>query len=639
MNKNKNNNKVDLQILADKPVVSSEKSSTRILEISFTPPENDKQKERAPLNLSLVLDRSGSMSGEKLHFAKQAAAHVVDLLGEKDRASITIYDNTVETIFASEFMTVENKKEAKNQIHKTQSGGSTFLSGGWLKGCEEVARGATDSTINRTLLLTDGLANVGVRDPEELAMHSREIYLRGVATSCFGVGLDYDEHLLEAMANAGGGNFHFLETINAIPKEFEREFEELVNISLRDTEISLQLPMGVKAEVSGGYMAELSKDHYNISLGSLYSGKPKSIYLKLHIDKGLENSEANLIVTVRGKGDGDYLSEDKKTITFKYVSCKEEKAAEPDHQLMERFTVVEMADKADEALKRERAGDRVGASQIMSRTMDENRMNMSAPMIDKFQHMSTQMKTGLDENIRKQYHQEEYTNKRGLNLIRDFKLQMVNGHLVTQIEGSSVLIDTGIPISLGEISQWHFLNEVHTLSPEYMGVTLDYISKMVGTRVDILLGADILKQLYVLIDLKENRITCSKQTFLKAENKIPMINFMGVPIAKLLVGENESEVFIDTGAKLSYVSHTIAAGYTPIGKEKDFYPGLGEFETEIFRIPFQIGRIKFDLRCGILPGLLEKAVLVTGKSGIVGSELYQKFQVELAFPEDVMYLK
>ncbi|MFN2216652.1 MAG: hypothetical protein ACK2TS_06880, partial [Anaerolineales bacterium] len=74
-------NQFDVKVLADKPVIAIDKSSTRIIEILITPPTIEEKKERAPLNLSLVLDRSGSMQGEKLHFVKQAAAHVLDLLG------------------------------------------------------------------------------------------------------------------------------------------------------------------------------------------------------------------------------------------------------------------------------------------------------------------------------------------------------------------------------------------------------------------------------------------------------------------------------------------------------------------------------------------------------------------------------
>jgi Ca-activated chloride channel family protein len=639
MKKNETENKVELQINADKQVIARDKDCTRILEISVTPPQNDNQKERAPLNLSLVLDRSGSMQGEKLHFVKQAAAHVVDLLGEKDRTSVTIYDDQIETIFPSEFMTFENKTRAKTQIQTAHSGGSTNLSGGWLRGCEEAAKAAKESTINRTLLLTDGLANVGIVSIDELSTHSRELFSRGIATSCFGVGNGYDEHLLESISNSGGGNFHFLETLNAIPLVFEREFEELVNISMRDTELCVQMPTGVKAEVSAGWHAEMVNDRFNVSLGSLYSGKKQTIYLKLHFENNLEGSEITLVTTVRGKGEGENLCEAKKSFTFEIVPSKEEDAAEQDHSLMERFALVDMADRANEALKRERSGDRVGASNLMSRSVRDHTANMSPGMINKYKHMTNEMSAGMSEDIRKRHHQEEYENKRGRDIVRDYRLELVNGHLVASIDGLSVLIDTGIPVSVSDRAEWYFLHEVYQLPQEYMGVTLDYLSKMVGTRIDLLLGCDILKKYHVTLDLFGHRISFSSRPLFISKNRIPMTNFMGVPGASITIEGNNYPVFIDSGAKLSYVDQKIASHYTPTGKEKDFYPGMGEFETSVFEIPFQLGLMNFNLRCGVLPPLLEKTLFVTGNCGIIGSELYQKYQVDLAFPENAIYLK
>jgi hypothetical protein len=98
-------------------------------------------------------------------------------------------------------------------------------------------------------------------------------------------------------------------------------------------------------------------------------------------------------------------------------------------------------------------------------------------------------------------------------------------------------------------------------------------------------------------------------------------------------------MFVDTGAKLSYVERSITAKHSPVGKEKDFHPGIGEFETQVFEIPFQLGGQQFNLRCGVLPKLLEKALLVTGSKGIIGTELYQKFIVCLAYPENAIYLE
>jgi hypothetical protein len=95
-------------------------------------------------------------------------------------------------------------------------------------------------------------------------------------------------------------------------------------------------------------------------------------------------------------------------------------------------------------------------------------------------------------------------------------------------------------------------------------------------------------------------------------------------------------MFVDTGARLSYVDEKIAANYAPIGKESDFYPGIGEFETDVYEIPFQQGEMGFQLRCGVLPKILETALFVTGKRGIVGSELFEKGMVCLAFPEQAI---
>lgn len=630
--------KGELDLQADKKVVSRSKSCTRILEISVTPPGKKPEISRPPLNISLVLDRSGSMAGEKLEFVKQAAAHVIDLLDKEDRASVVIYDDRIETIVPPDNLTDKFKKQAKASIQTIESGSSTYLSGGWLRGCELVAEGTGSSTINRVLLLTDGLANVGVTNPLELVTQSRELFSRGVSTSCFGAGLDYDEHLLEAMANSGGGNFYFLETMNAIPMVFEREFKELVDIAMRNVRVSIQMPEGVKGSVLAGWPTETKNGILNISVGSLNAGRMQRIYLKLVFEKGFPGKELSIPVTVHGKDEDNFENESTGTILFKVVTASEEKAVKENKSLMERFVEVDMADKAKEALIRERAGDRVGSSLLIQSSIRDHQANMPVSMLNKYEHMVNDLSAGMNEQSRKVYHLEQYESKRGRAAVRDYQLKMVNGHLVTQIEGKSVLIDSGVPISIGKMPEFHFLNEVHTLSQEYMGVTLKYLEKMVGTSIDILMGADILKRYCLTVDLQGDRVTFGERPVVKSANRVPMTNFMGTPIVRSSVDSEDLEMFVDTGAKLSYVNKTIAANYSPVGKEKDFYPGMGEFETQVFEIPFTLGKKHFQLRCGVLPDLLEKALLLTGAGGIIGTDLYQKFLVCLAFPEQAIYL-
>jgi len=216
MKKQEKTNELQIKVKADKDVIPAGKTGERIVEINLTAPAAPGARPHVPLNLALVLDRSGSMHGEKLEYVKQAALHVVDLMTEQDRAALVVYDNEVQTLMPSQNLTQLVKMELKAKIKGIQSGGSTYLYGGWVTGSRQVAEAVSDASFNRTLLLTDGLANVGQRDAGFLSIHAQEVFTRGISTSCFGVGRDYDEHLLEAMSNLGGGSFHFLETLQAI---------------------------------------------------------------------------------------------------------------------------------------------------------------------------------------------------------------------------------------------------------------------------------------------------------------------------------------------------------------------------------------------------------------------------------------
>ncbi len=639
MSTRKKVNPFGVKVLVDKPVISIGNSCTRIIEIVITPPSIEKKKEHSPLNLSLVLDRSGSMQGEKLHFVKQAAAHVLDLLGPQDRASVTIYDDQIETIFQSGNMNEDNKLTARQALSRVSSGSSTNLAGGWLRGCEQAAEGDNGHMLNRTLLLTDGLANVGERNPVNLGRHARELFLRGVSTSCFGVGHGYDEHLLEMMANNGGGNFHFLETMNAIPLVFEREFEELTHTSLRDTVIIIKLHEHIHAEVSAGYQVDRNHDELKIQLGNLYAGKPKSIYVQLNFKKGMEANKIRIPVTIQGRDEADASLTAESELEVNPVPASEEKTTRENKPLMERFATVDMADKANEALKLERAGDRAGAHRIMQDSMTTHSPNMPSPLREKYIHLSTEMLTGMDEGTRKRRHFQEYQSKRGREERMDYTLRLVNGHPVFLLDGQETLLDSGSPFSLGNKTDLYFMNTVHPLNQEFRGVDLETIGRLVGTRLDLMVGADILLKYRVLLDLPNGLIQFCQPDGPGPGTRVPLRMMAGVPILTCVVNGKEIQVAFDTSSKLAYINRKMTEGLASVGLEKDFYPGLGKFETKVYEVPFEIGGMKLSLRCGVLPARLEAALGLTGAKGILGVEFLQKFEIWLNLLEGEMFIR
>jgi Ca-activated chloride channel family protein len=405
-------NSLQISLNSEQKLIAREVPSQRVLEIIVQAPTIETNKSRPPLNLALVIDRSGSMSGEKLEYAKQAAMFVIDRLEENDRCALVIYDDQVHLLSSSTKMSVTNRDEMKRLIRNIRIGGSTNLSGGWLQGCQEVAAAAEETTINRTLLLTDGLANVGITDLEELAVHARELASRGVTTSTFGVGLGFNEHLLEAMSNQGRGNFYFIETPMQIPGIFLKEFNELATITASDVEIEITIPEHVNIDILGGWSHEKVDGKFRVFAGNLYSGQTQKIYLKVLTPPFNNLSELKFSAKVVAKDENGKVIEDKANLTFQYAD-QDSVHAEPRKQdLLERFATVEMADKSTEALKLERAGERDKAQRLMVQSINMNMPYLSEDQAEKYQNLSERMKRGMDEGDRKSTQYDSYQQKR-----------------------------------------------------------------------------------------------------------------------------------------------------------------------------------------------------------------------------------
>jgi hypothetical protein len=457
----------------------------------------------------------------------------------------------------------------------------------------------------------------------------RELAARDISTSCFGIGLGYNEHLLEAMANAGGGSFHFLEAISAIPLAFEREFDELIHTALSGAELSLELPSGVQCTVSAGWPSTQAGSTFRTTIGGLYGGRELLFYFTLQFDGSHEGKELRIPLTLRASDPEGKPVTIENAITLTLAKPAAEQEAKADSKLLERFALVDMADRATEALRMARAGRRREASEYLGQSVQQHHLSMPADQISKYQHISDELKHGMDERSFKRRHQEEYANKRTRADVQDYSLREVNGHMLAQIGGERVLIDSGIPVSLGRNDEWFFMQRLLPLLPDYLNVDLDTISGLVGEPLDIIIGADILEPWCVQFDLPRERIAFSTRPMLQGGHVFPLSVLMGVPILNVDVRGKPMRAFLDTGAKLSYAAGDLLQGLTPIGREQDFYPMLGTFETDVYEVPMSLGDLSFTLRCGALPTLLEATLAVAGKQVIIGVDLFRQFRVEL----------
>jgi Ca-activated chloride channel family protein len=398
---------MQLDVTCDQAMVAAEVSSRRMVEWRIVAPEAPAHARRAPLNLALVVDRSGSMQGDKLGFVRQAACHVLDLLEAQDRLAVVAYDDQVTLLAPAAPVTAEARREIAARVSALVPGGWTNLSGGWLEGCRQVAAGADSGAVGRALLLTDGIANRGITDVEELNHHARELRRRGVATSTFGVGLDFNEYLLEGLANQGGGRFFYIERPQQIPDVFRAELGDLLTIVAREALLSISVPRGVAVELLGDLPHERSGERLRVFLGDLCAGERRALFTRVLTPPDAPGTAVAL------RGELGYAGLDGRTATlealvsFRYAREAEVRRLPLDRAVQERAAEVELAAAAARALRLERAGERQAAQALLQQTIAASAA-IAAPAAAAYRALAADLADGLGEDERKRQHFATY---------------------------------------------------------------------------------------------------------------------------------------------------------------------------------------------------------------------------------------
>jgi Ca-activated chloride channel homolog len=245
------------------------------------------RRQRSPIRLGLVVDRSGSMSGGKLSTAKQAALAVLDRLDTRDEVAVVVYDDRIDELQPLAPATAQTKECIRRALATVEPRGSTALHEGWLVGCRAIAAESADRAsggVARCFLLTDGLANDGLTDPEEIATQVAGVAENaGIGTSTFGIGIDYNESLLGPMAVAGGGQFHHLRTPEDIVATFVGELGEMLSVAVGRVRLELDGGSDITAEVISSYRASQplpGASRVSVAIGDLPAGEERHVVVR-----------------------------------------------------------------------------------------------------------------------------------------------------------------------------------------------------------------------------------------------------------------------------------------------------------------------------------------------------------------------
>ncbi len=206
-------------------------------------------------------------------------------------------------------------------------------------------------------------------------------------------------------------------------------------------------------------------------------------------------------------------------------------------------------------------------------------------------------------------------------MMNTLPLQLRDGHLFVELGGELWLLDTGAPTSFGTSRSLTIAGEQFSLGRSYLGLTAATLSQFVGVPCVGLLGADVLGRFDHLFDTTGGRLTVSTAELPHSGQPVRLDEFMGIPIVTARVDGRDYRMFFDTGAQISYFQDDSLAEFPSAGRVTDFYPGVGQFQSDTHEVPVSLGGVAFNLRCGTLPGLLVMTLMMANTEGIVGNAI------------------
>ena len=361
---------MDIDLRTDRSLIRTNGGSDRYLVARFTAPPSEQRRSRPPVNVAFVIDRSGSMAGQKIELAKQAVQTAISLLRPSDRFAIVAYDDQIEVVAPATGATAEAKRNAARALGHVDARNSTNLGEGWLRGCEQVAAIQDERYVSRVLLLTDGLANQGIVDPEELRKHAGALRARGVMTTTIGLGEGFNEELLRGMSLAGGGNFYFVEGAAQILDTMTSELQETLDVVARGLALTVSGPEVVLVEPLTEAVVERESQTWRLILGDAVAEQEFEVVVRVNFPAGDVDREIALQV---GLDDRDGVMRAASAMTWRYADHHRNDIQQRDRGVDRIVAQLYAARARQEAVALNRQGQYEAAVSALKRVADRIR--------------------------------------------------------------------------------------------------------------------------------------------------------------------------------------------------------------------------------------------------------------------------
>jgi len=340
---------VTMKVDLTNPLLEAGAKRTVVLKVALQAAERERASTRPPVNMALVIDKSGSMQGERIKQARQAALAAVDRLRDDDIISVVAFDDNVTVLVPA--TKASSRAEIRRGIEQIQAGGSTALFAGTSKGAAEVRKFLEKEQVNRVVLLSDGQANVGPNSPGALGELGGSLMKDGISVTTIGLGLGYNEDLMVRLARESDGNHSFVENANDLVAIFDREFGEAMSVIAQDVEIRIECGAGIRPLRTLGRSSEIAGQMVITQLNQLYGGQERHLLLEVEVPAHEPDAVvelASVTATFRDLGTNKQSAlreraQARVTASREEVAAKENKKVVSDFVLLEAATVNQQA--------------------------------------------------------------------------------------------------------------------------------------------------------------------------------------------------------------------------------------------------------------------------------------------------------